>query len=195
MKLGYARVSKADGSQSLDLQMDALASAGVTRENTYEDHVSGAKADRPGLTACFKAARAGDTIVTWKLDRLGRNLKDLLERVAELERRGIHFKVIAGHGADIDTSTPSGRLIFQIFAALAEFERAQISERTKAGLAAARARGRNGGRPPALTPAKLKIARAAMADPNRNVSELCKQLGVSRSTLYKYVGPNGEERT
>lgn len=187
MKLGYARVSKADGSQVLDLQHDALAADGVLPENIYDDKMSGAKADRPGLIACLRALREGDTLVVWKLDRLGRSLSDLIETVQDLEKRGVNFKVLMGHGAQIDTSTASGKLIFSIFAAMAEFERAQISERTKAGLAAAKKRGRVGGRKTVMTPNKIKIAKAAMAEDDCNVSALCRELGVSRATLYRHI--------
>ena len=139
--IGYARVSKADGSQVHDLQRDALAQAGVEANNVYEDAASGKKEDRPGLVACLKALRRGDTLVVWKLDRLGRDLRHLVNLVDDLTQRHIGLKVLAGEGASIDTSTANGRLVFGIFAALAEFERALIIERTKAGLAAARARG------------------------------------------------------
>lgn len=187
MKLGYARVSKADGSQVLDLQHDALAADGVLPENIYDDKMSGAKADRPGLIACLRALREGDTLVVWKLDRLGRSLSDLIETVQDLEKRGVNFKVLMGHGAQIDTSTASGKLIFSIFAAMAEFERAQLSERTKAGLEAAKKRGRVGGRKRVMTDSKIAIAKAAMAQPDCNVSALCRELGVSRATLYRHV--------
>src|SRR6201991_1484268 len=144
MQIGYVRVSKADGSQVLDLQMDALRAAGVEPDNIYEDQASGKKDDRPGLAACLKALRKGDVLVIWKLDRLGRNLKHLVNTVHELTERGIGFKVLTG--APIDTTTPAGKLTFAIFAGLAEFERDLIRERTIAGLEAARARGRKGGR-------------------------------------------------
>lgn len=192
MKIGYARVSKADGSQVLDLQHDALIAEGIEHENIYEDKMSGAKSERPGLSSCLRALRKGDTLVVWKLDRLGRSLKDLIEHVQDLNDREIHFKVLSGHGAQIDTSSASGKLIFQIFAALAEFERAQLSERTKAALASARGRGRVGGRKTKMTPSKIKTAKAAMSDPDCNVSALCRDLGVSRATLYRHVGPRAD---
>src|SRR5690349_16229331 len=151
MKLGYARVSKADGSQTLHLQMDALLQEGISQEHIYQDLASGKKDDRPGLEACLKALRSGDTLIVWKLDRLGRNLKHLVNTVQDLDQRNISFKVITGQGANIDTSTASGKLIFGIFAALAEFERELIRERTLAGLLSARARGRKGGRKFQLT--------------------------------------------
>ena len=147
MLIGYARVSKADGSQLLDLQRDALLDAGVDEERLYEDRASGRLDHRPGLEACLKALQPGNTCVVWKLDRLGRDLKHLVNTVDELRARGVGLRVLAGAGAEIDTSTANGRLVFGIFAALAEFERELIVERTRAGLAAARARGRLGGRP------------------------------------------------
>src|SRR5208283_310597 len=142
MLIGYMRVSKADGSQSTDLQRDALRAAGVTTRRLYEDRASGRLDARPGLDAALKALRRGDTLIVWKLDRLGRDLRHLINVVHDLSTRGIGFKVLTGHGASIDTTTPAGKLVFGIFAALAEFERDLISERTKAGLASARARGR-----------------------------------------------------
>ena len=165
MQLGYMRVSKMDGSQTTDLQRDALLAAGIELDRIYEDHASGKRDDRPGLEACLKALRAGDTLTTWKLDRLGRDLRHLVNTVHDLTKRGIGLKVLTGQGANIDTTTVNGRLVFGIFAALAEFERELIIERTKAGLASARARGRNGGRKPKMTPAKLRLAQAAMGHP------------------------------
>lgn len=138
MLIGYARVSKADGFQSLDLQRDALAQAGVAAEAAYADQVSGKRDSRPSLDACLKALRAGDVLVVWKLDRLGRDLCHLVNVVQDLTERDIGLRVLAGQGAQIDTTTPAGRLIFGIFRALAEFERELIRERTIAGLAAAR---------------------------------------------------------
>ena len=193
--IGYARVSKADGSQVHGLQRDALAQAGVDANNVYEDAASGKKEDRPGLTACLKALRRGDTLVVWKLDRLGRDLRHLVNLVDDLTQRHIGLKVLAGEGASIDTSTANGRLVFGIFAALAEFERALIIERTKAGLAAARARGRNGGAPFKMTPAKLRLAQAAMGKPETKVADLCAELGITRQTLYRFVDPKGALRT
>ncbi len=152
MLIGYMRVSKADGSQVLDLQRDALLGAGIPVDQLYEDHASGKRDDRPGLEACLKALRKDDTLVTWKLDRLGRDLRHLVNLVHDLIRRGVGLKVLAGQGANLDTTTANGRLVFGIFAALAEFERELIVERTRAGLASARARGRNGGRPFKMTP-------------------------------------------
>ena len=164
MLIGYARVSKADGSQSLDLQHDALASAGVDDANCYSDRASGKKDLRPGLEACVKALRMGDILVIWKLDRLGRSLHHLVNTVNDLSERGVGLKVLTGTGAQIDTTTPAGRLSFGIFAALADFESDLIRERTMAGLAAARARGRKGGRKFALSKTQVRMAQAAMAN-------------------------------
>ena len=194
MLIGYMRVSKADGSQALDLQRDALLAAGVDAQHLYEDHASGKRDDRPGLDACLKALRSGDALVAWKFDRLGRDLRHLVNLVHELTGRGVGLKVLAGQGANLDTTTANGRLVFGIFAALAEFERELIVERTQAGLASARARGRNGGRPHKMTPAKLRLAQAAMGQRETKVSELCAELGVTRQTLYRHVDPNGQLR-
>ena len=194
MLIGYMRISKDDGSQVTDLQRDALIAAGVNVEQLYEDQISGKKDERPGLTSCLKALRDGDTLLVWKLDRLGRNLRHLVNTVHELNQRGVGFKVLTGHGADIDTTTASGKLVFGIFAALAEFERELISERTKAGLASARARGRKGGAKYKMTAAKLRLAMAAMGQPETKVGVLCKELGITRQTLYRHVSPKGELR-
>ena len=194
MLIGYARVSKADGSQTTDLQRDALLAAGVDPEQIYEDQASGKQDDRPQLAACLKAVRTGDTLIVWKLDRLGRDLRHLVNVVHDLTDRGVGLKVLTGQGAAIDTTTASGKLVFGIFAALAEFERELISERTKAGLASARARGRKGGRPYKMTPAKVRLAAASMGQPGTNVGELCKELGVTRQTLYRHVSPTGKLR-
>jgi DNA invertase Pin-like site-specific DNA recombinase len=190
MMVGYMRISKADGSQVLDLQKDALLAAGVTEGNLYEDMCSGSKDDRPGLAACLKALRADDVLVIWKLDRLGRNLKHLLATVEDLGKRGIGFKVLTG--APVDTTSPSGKLSFAMFAALAEFERDLIRERTIAGLAAARARGNVGGRKPKMTAAKVRLAQAAMTNRDTSAQKLCEELGVSRTTLYRHVTAAGE---
>lgn len=195
MKLGYARISKADGSQTLDLQVDALAAAGVAPEHLYQDEASGKRDDRPGLEACQKALRGGDTLYVWKLDRLGRDLKHLVTTVRGLSDRGVGLCVLTGQGANIDTTTSSGKLIFGIFAALAEFEGDLIRERTMAGLAAARARGRHGGRKFELTKNQIRLAQSAMANRDTHVAQLCEELDISRATLYRYVGPDGAFRS
>ncbi len=194
MLIGYARISKTDGSQVLDLQKDALTKAGVAPEDCYQDEASSKRDKRPGLDACLKALRKGDVLVVWKLDRLGRNLKHLVNTVQDLADRGIGFKVITGQGAEIDTTTASGKLIFGIFASLAEFERELILERTRAGLASARVKGRNGGRKIEMTKAQVQRAQVAMSHRDTRVSDLCKELKISRTTLYRYVGPKGELR-
>lgn len=191
MLIGYARVSKADGSQLLDLQRDALTGAGVAVERIYEDDASGRKDHRPGLKACVKALQPGNTLTIWKLDRLGRDLKHLVNTVDELRARGVGFRVLAGAGAEIDTTTANGRLVFGIFAALAEFERELIAERTRAGLAAARARGRRGGRPRKMDRAMLRMAMNAMASSETNAQDLARRLGITTTTLYMYVNGDG----
>ena len=184
--IGYMRVSKADGSQVLNLQRDALLAAGVSAEHLYEDLASGRRDDRPGLAACSKALREGDALIVWKLDRLGRDLRHLVNLMHDLTGRGVGLKVLAGEGAAIDTTTAAGKLVFGIFAALAEFERALIVE--------ARARGRNGGAPFKMTAAKLRLAQAAMGQPETKIAPLCRELGISRQTLYRHVGPDGALR-
>jgi len=171
-----------------------MLSAGVSERHLYSDTASGKQDDRPGLAACLQALREGDTLVVWKLDRLGRSLRHLVNVVHDLTSRGIGLRVLTGQGAAIDTTTPAGKLVFGIFASLAEFERDLISERTHAGLASARARGRKGGRRPKMTPAKLRLAMAAMGKPETNVGSLCAELGITRSTLYRHVSPSGERR-
>lgn len=194
MLIGYMRVSKSDGSQVLDLQRDALLEAGILPENLYHDFSSGKNDERQGLEACLKALRIGDTLVVWKLDRLGRNLRHLVNTVYELSNKEIFFKVLTGQGANIDTTTSQGKLVFGIFAALAEFERDLISERTQAGLVSARNRGRNGGAPYKMTVAKLHLLQAAMKQRKTKVSDLSKELGITRQTLYRYVSPEGDLR-
>ena len=182
MLLGYARVSTND--QNLDLQIDALRLHGC--EKFFTDTVSGAKANRPGLDEMLKDARPKDVIVIWKLDRLGRSLKHLVDLVAELNERKIGLKSL---NDPIDTTTAQGRLVFNIFASLAEFEREIIRERTNAGLAAARARGRTGGRKPGLSEEAKKKARIAESYYNEKmpVAEIAKSLSISKATLYKYL--------
>ena len=178
MKIGYARVSTDD--QKMDLQRDALATAGC--EKVFTDTASGAKASRPGLAEALTFARKGDVLVVWRLDRLGRSLPELVRLVGELDSSGIGFESLS---EKIDATTAAGRLVFHVFAALAEFERNLIRERTNAGLTAARARGRKGGRP-GLPSEKIAAIRA-MATSNRPVPEICKALQIGRSTFYKYV--------
>ena len=194
MLIGYARVSKSDNSQVLDLQIDALTNSGVKEENIYTDKISGSKDERPGLENCLKALREDDILVVYKLDRLGRNLKHLIQTVEDLTKRKIGFKVLSGQGVNIDTTTPAGKMIFSIFGALAEFERELIRERTIAGITAARARGRMGGRKFNLTKAQVRLAEASMKNRDTSVTELCKELKITRATLYKYISPNGELR-
>ena len=179
--VGYARVSTTD--QNLELQQDALAAAGCTK--TFEDAASGAKADRPGLADALAYLRAGDTLVVWRLDRLGRSLKDLIVLVGQLETGGIGFKSLT---EAIDTTTNSGKLIFHIFSALAEFERTLIQERTRAGLTAARARGRKGGRPQKLSAGQAQLLYQLYDDKKHTLAEICSVLGVGRTTVYKYLG-------
>ena len=191
MLIGYMRVSKSDGSQTLDLQRDALVVAGVQDDRIYQDMVSGKKEERPGLQNCLKALQPGNTLVVWKLDRLGRDLKHLVTIIDDLRRRDIGFKVLAGHGAHIDTSTSNGRMVFGLFATLAEYERELIVERTHAGLKSARARGRVGGRPRKMDGATLRMASAAMSDPKAVAHEVAKKLNITTATLYTYVNGDG----
>lgn len=194
MLIGYARVSSADGRRSTALQRDALLAAGVTAERIYEDRASGKRDDRPGLAACLQVLRAGDTLVVWRLDRLGRSLPHLVTTVCDLDARDVGLRVLSGEGAVLDPSTSAGRLVFGLFAALAEFERDLVRERAMKGLAAARARGRRGGRRFALTKAQVRLAQAAMATRETSVAVLCRELGIRPVTLYRYVGPDGSLR-
>lgn len=188
------RVSEADGSQVLYLQADALLAAGIQERNLYSDTATGKRDDRRGLENCLKALRSGDTLVAWKLDRLSRNLRHLVNVVHDLTERNVGLRVLTGQGAAIDTTTAARKLVFGIFAALAELERELISERTRAGLAAARARGRKGGRKPKMTPAKGRLAAAAMGQKGTVVSNLCAELGITTATIYRCVSPTGELR-
>jgi DNA invertase Pin-like site-specific DNA recombinase len=180
MLIGYARVSTDD--QNLDLQRDALEKAGC--EQIFTDRVSGTKAERKGLTQALSHLRSGDTLVVWRLDRLGRSLQHLIDTVTELQEREIGFKSLQ---ESIDTTTSGGKLVFHIFGALAEFEREIIRERTKAGLTAARARGKSGGRPKALTDKQVQMLNNLAADRNNSIEDICKTLGISRMTYYRYV--------
>ena len=189
MLIGYMRVST--GEQNLDLQRDALDRAGCNR--IFDDVCSGRTTERPGLDKAIDIMRDGDALVVWKLDRIGRSLPHVVGLVGDLQKRGVGLKVLTG---DIDTTTVTGRLVFGIFATLAEFERDLIHERTMAGLAAARARGRGraGGRPRVMTKQKLKAAMALMADRDNAARDVAVQLGVSVSTLYAYVDAKGQPR-
>lgn len=183
MKVGYARISTAD--QNLDLQRDALAKAGC--ERIFEDQASGSRADRPGLAEAIEFARKGDVLVVWRLDRLGRSLPHLLDVVGGLAERGVGFRSLT---ESIDTTTSGGKLVFHVFGAIAEFERSLIRERTHAGLKAARARGRVGGRPRAMTAEKVAAARRLLRDgtPVRDVAQV---VGVSLPTLYRWLPASG----
>lgn len=195
MLIGYMRVSKADGSQVFDLQRDALFAAGVEEDRVYSDMQSGSRHDnRPGLQSCLKALQPRNTLVIWKLDRLGRSLKDLVNIVEQLNSNNVGLRVLTGQGAQIDTTTPHGKLVFGMFAALAEFERELIIERTKAGLAAARARGRLGGRPRKMDLPTLKMCMSAMQDPSTIASKLAERLNISTATLYDYLNGDGSPK-
>ncbi|WP_027591173.1 recombinase family protein [Pseudomonas sp. RL] len=176
MIIGYARVSTQD--QNRALQLDALKAAGC--EQIFQEAATGKFRERPELTACLRSLRQGDTLVVWKLDRLARSLKDLVEMVHDLNQRGVGFRSLT---EAIDTTSTGGRLVFHIFGALAEFEHNLIRERTLAGLAAARARGRKGGRKPVLSKADIKKAAAMLTDPSITKTEVAKHFGVSRVTL------------
>jgi DNA invertase Pin-like site-specific DNA recombinase len=184
MLIGYARISTPE--QSLGLQKDDLQRAGC--ERVFTDIASGANVERPGLAEALAFVRKGDTLVVWKLDRFGRSLSDLIEGVGRLRERGVEFRSL---GESIDTTTSAGKLIFHVFAALAEFERDIIRERTVAGLAAARARGRRGGRRPVLDEKKIAMAKSLYADPKNSPAVIAEALGVSRATLYRYVPRRG----
>jgi DNA invertase Pin-like site-specific DNA recombinase len=180
MLIGYARVSTDD--QKLNLQQDALHTAGC--EKIFEDYLSGARATRPELTSALEMARSGDTLVVWRLDRLGRSLKDLIQLTETLKQRSIGLQSLQ---ESIDTTTSSGQLIFHLFGALAEFERNLIRERTNAGLVAARARGKLGGRPKALDINKRQLAVKLYNDRQYPIGEICQMMGISKPTLYNYV--------
>jgi DNA invertase Pin-like site-specific DNA recombinase len=183
MLIGYARVSTQD--QNPALQLDALKAAGC--EKLFVEKASGAQRDRPELLAALDYLRAGDSLVVWKLDRLARSLKQLIETVELLETRSIGLRSLT---EAIDTTTAGGKLVFHVFGALAEFERSIIRERTKAGLEAARARGKKGGRPPALVAKDLAAAKAMLSDPEITMEEVAKRLKVAPSTLYRHM-PGG----
>lgn len=181
--VGYARVSTQE--QTLDLQRDALIRVGCIK--IFTDTISGSKDERKGLNEAIAYLRDGDSLVVWKLDRLGRSLKHLITTITQLQEQGIGFRSVT---EQIDTTTSGGKLIFHVFGALAEFERDLIRERTQAGLAAARARGRQGGRPRALnTPARVAMAQSLYQDSTHSIKDICRSLHISRATLYRYLGP------
>ena len=180
MLIGYARISTHD--QTLALQLDALEKVGC--EKIFTDTVSGTKAEGKGLTEALSHLRAGDTLVVWRLDRLGRSLRHLIDTITDLADRGVGFKSLT---ENIDTTTSGGKLVFHIFGALAEFEREIIRERTQAGLASARSRGKVGGRPKALSARQVQILRTMAADKSLTVSDICKTLGIGRTTFYRYA--------
>ena len=180
MLIGYARISTQD--QTLSLQQDALEKVGCAK--IFTDRVSGTKAERKGLDEALSHLREGDTLVVWRLDRLGRSLRHLIDTVTELHNRGVGFKSLQ---ETIDTTTSGGKLVFHIFGALAEFEREIIKERTQAGLESARSRGKVGGRPKALTSKEVQMLRNMAADKSLTVSDICKTLGIGRTTFYRYV--------
>ncbi len=179
MLIGYARISTTD--QTLALQQDGLKAAGCTK--IFTDTASGSRTDRPGLAEALGFAREGDMLVVWRLDRLGRSLAHLIQTVRDLQERGVHFRSLQ---ENLDTGTSGGKLVFHVFGALAEFERDLIRERTMAGLAAARARGRRGGRR-GLSPGKVQQLQTLAADRRNSVPEICETLGISRATFYRYV--------
>jgi DNA invertase Pin-like site-specific DNA recombinase len=182
--VGYARVSSDD--QNLSSQIDALLNAGVSRQHLFCDQVSGAKADRPGLSECLNTLQPGDSLLVWRLDRLGRSMQHLVNVVEDLRQKGIGFKSICD-GA-IDTTTASGELVFNMFSSLAQFERRLIQERTNAGLKSARARGRLGGRPKLDKDApKIRLARKMHDDKSVPIEDICTSLKISRATLYRYL--------
>ena len=187
MRIGYARVST--GEQKMDLQLDALEDAEC--ERIYKETTSGAAKSRPELERCLEELREGDTLVVWRLDRFGRSLKDLVQKMETVEEKGVDFVSLT---EGIDTTTAQGRLTFHIFGALAEFERELAHERTMAGLKAARERGRTGGRPPKLDEEDIPQIQSLMQNPDVSTKRICERFEISKATLYRYVGPNGERR-
>ena len=183
-KIGYARVSKYD--QDLEMQIDALIKYGCEKNNILTDQISGAKVERPGLDQCLKILEKGDTLVVWRLDRLGRSTSHLISLVETFKNRGISFKSLCD--GDIDTTTASGELVFNIFSSLAQFERKLIQERTKAGLNAARMRGRFGGRKKTTgSDPKVLTAKKMHQDQTMTINEICEMLKISRATFYRYI--------
>lgn len=187
MMIGYARVSTED--QKLDLQKDALIRAGIEADCIYAEHVSGVKTKRPKLDECLKALREGDILVVWRLDRLGRSLPELIRILDTLQRKGIGFRSL---NESIDTTTAVGRMVFHMMAAIAQFERDLISERTKAGLKAARARGHRGGRKPKMDAKKIKMAKAMLGDPTVTMAEVAAALNVCQATIYRALARERE---
>ena len=187
MDVGYVRVSKRE--QNPDLQRRELTAAGCGK--IFEERISSRREERPQLRAALEYCREGDVLVVWKLDRLGRSIKELIELVNGLKDRGVGFKSLR---ESLDTTTPGGKLVFHVFASMAEFERDVIRERTMAGLEAARARGRKGGRKPVMDERKVRLASSLMRDRTNSVQDVCETLGVSRATLYRYVSPDGTPR-
>ncbi len=194
MLIGYARVSTHE--QLLDLQLDALAKAGVDPDKTYTDKISSRKAERPELKRSLDQLREGDTLIVWRLDRLGRSLPELINLVNLIHAKGAGFKSLT---ESMDTTTPGGKLVFHFFGALAEFERDIIQERTKAGLEAARARGRQGGRPPLSKDAskrkKIEMAKTMHNDPHHSIEDICQTLHISRATFYRWLGKDGKRQS
>ena len=185
--IGYARVSTREERQVLDCQIDALTTAGC--EKIFDDRLSGVQTDRPGLNACLGYLRAGDVLAVLDLDRLGRRARDLIGMIEDLEKKGVAFKAL---NSPMDTTTPAGRAFLQIQAAFAEMERNLIRQRVNEGLNAARARGRQGGRPRIMTPERLRFAQHLMADKTRTIPQICRELGdIPSSTLYHYVHADG----
>jgi len=185
MLIGYARVSTTE--QNLDLQTDALKRAGC--EKIFTDTATGARSERPGLDLALPHLRKGDTLVVWKLDRLGRSIRHLIDSVGQLQERKVGFRSLQ---ESIDTTTSGGKLVFHVFAALAEFERDLIRERTRAGLEAARARGKKGGRPPKLDQKKRAQALTLHKDKSNTISDICRTLRIGRSTLYRYLAQSNQ---
>ena len=190
MLIGYARVSTED--QKLDLQKDALTKAGVDPERIYEEYVSGAKTRRPQLEECIKSCRDGDTLIVWRLDRLGRNLPELIKLLDRLKDKGVGFRSL---NESIDTTTAVGKMVFHMLGAVAQFERDLVSERTKAGLKAARARGSRGGRKPKLGAKQLKMIKAMLSDESITMEEVASAFKVSPATVYRAINREKEEES
>ena len=192
MLMGYARISSDD--QKLDLQRDALTKAGVKPEHIYEETASGVKSERPQLAECLKALREGDMLVIYRLDRLGRSLKELIEIAEKVNANGIGLRSLCERIDTTDTTTPSGSLVFHMFGAVAQFERDLVVERTRAGLKAARLRGHKGGRKPKMTAKQIKLAKVMLDDPTVTHQEVAEACGVSRATLYRTLNKDREQQ-